>query len=312
MDLNESVGINNSRKLSLTGSISSQSSSIVNVEDGTVSLGEGTQWLSMNNADFAISNSPLPSSFGSASDVSEVETIIDSDSEATNKNFADNSIPLKDQFFNALQDVFKKQDPTDSLFDIIFMVENKEIYAHMLILRLCGATKLIKYIEENASDKNNRKADMNIVDGNQLTFDDLYIFTKSLYFNNVENNLTPSNVFDWATKNAVHKNGDSLGSVYREILGEALKLIPFEEMNPNHIFEIEKTGILTPDEGMSYLKDILAKKEEKISSSTQTDMENHDISTSMEESNDQKNGEIFEMADPVKPITKYLFKAMEN
>uniref|UniRef100_A0A914QYD0 BTB domain-containing protein n=1 Tax=Panagrolaimus davidi TaxID=227884 RepID=A0A914QYD0_9BILA len=194
MDLNESVGINNSRKLSFTGSISSQSSSIVNVEDGTVSLGEETRWLSTNNADFAISNSPLPSSFGSASDVSEVETIIDSDSEATNKNVVKNSIPLRDQFFNALQDVFKKQDSTDQLFDIIFMVENKEIYAHMLILRLCGATKLIKYIEENALDKNNRKIEMNIVDGNQLTFDDLYIFVKSLYFNNVENNLTPSNV----------------------------------------------------------------------------------------------------------------------
>uniref|UniRef100_A0AC35F102 Uncharacterized protein n=1 Tax=Panagrolaimus sp. PS1159 TaxID=55785 RepID=A0AC35F102_9BILA len=83
-------------------------------------------------------------------------------------------------------------------------------------------------------------------------------------------------------------------------------------MNPNHIFEIERTGILTSDEGMSYLKDILAKKEEKICSSTQTDMENLNISTSIEQSNDQKNGEIFEIADPVKPITKYLFKAMEN
>uniref|UniRef100_A0A914R2L8 BTB domain-containing protein n=1 Tax=Panagrolaimus davidi TaxID=227884 RepID=A0A914R2L8_9BILA len=312
MDTTENTAVSNSRKLSFTGSMSSQSSSIVNVEDGTVSLGEESRWLSMNKADFTIPNSPLPSSFGSASDVSEVETVVDSDSEGANKNVAENSLSLRDQFFNALQDVFKKQNPTDSLFDIIFMVENKEIYAHMLILRLCGATKLIKYIEENVLDKNNKKVDMNIVDGNQLTFDDLYIFVKSIYFNNVENDLTPSNVFDWATKNAIHKKGDSLGAVYREILGEALKLIPFEEMNPNHIFEIEKTGILTSDEGMSYLKDILAKKEEKISSSTQTDMENYAISTSMKQSNGQKIDEIFEMADPVKPITKYLFKAMEN
>uniref|UniRef100_A0A914P8W0 BTB domain-containing protein n=1 Tax=Panagrolaimus davidi TaxID=227884 RepID=A0A914P8W0_9BILA len=160
-----------------------------------VSHNDGIQWLSTCKTDFASCNiSPLPSSFGNASDDSEVETVVDSDSEESNLKFVENSLSLRDQFFNALQNVFKKQDSTDHLFDVIFMVENKEIYAHMLILRLCGATKLIKYIEENASDKNNKKVDMNIVDGNQLTFDDLYIFTKSLYFNNVENDLTATNV----------------------------------------------------------------------------------------------------------------------
>uniref|UniRef100_A0AC35GN21 BTB domain-containing protein n=1 Tax=Panagrolaimus sp. PS1159 TaxID=55785 RepID=A0AC35GN21_9BILA len=159
-----------------------------------VSHNDGTQWLSTCKTDFTSCISPLPSSFGNASDDSEVETVVDSDSGKSDVKFAENAILLNDQFFNALQDVFKKQDSTDSLFDVVFMVENKEIYAHMLILRLCGATKLIKYIEENASDKNIGKIDMNIVNGNQLTFDDLYIFTKSLYFNNVENDLTPSNV----------------------------------------------------------------------------------------------------------------------
>uniref|UniRef100_A0A914QI21 BTB domain-containing protein n=1 Tax=Panagrolaimus davidi TaxID=227884 RepID=A0A914QI21_9BILA len=159
-----------------------------------VSHNDGTQWLSTCKTDFASCNSPLPSSFGNASDDSEVETIIDSDSEETDVKFAENSIPLRDQFFNALQDVFKKQNPTDSLFDIIFVVENKEIYAHMLILRLSGATKLLQYISKNRIGETVKKIDMNVLQGIKLTFEDLYIFTKSLYFNNVENDLTATNV----------------------------------------------------------------------------------------------------------------------
>uniref|UniRef100_A0A914QNH7 BTB domain-containing protein n=1 Tax=Panagrolaimus davidi TaxID=227884 RepID=A0A914QNH7_9BILA len=263
-----------------------------------VSHNDGTQWLSMYKTDFASCNiSPLSSSFGNASDDSEVETVVDSDCEERDVKFADNSITLRDQFFNALQDVFKKQDLNDPLFDIIFMVENKEIYAHMLILRLTGATKLIKYIEENASDKNNRKIDMNIVNGNQLTFDDLYIFVKSIYFNNVENNLTPSNVmllsnleikhatliqllnqrifktdaktlfdkvFDWAKKNACIQKDDSKGTIYREVLGEALSLIPFNEMSQIQIFEVYDTGILTSTEILFYLRPIVTANDKPV------------------------------------------------
>uniref|UniRef100_A0A914Q5D0 BTB domain-containing protein n=1 Tax=Panagrolaimus davidi TaxID=227884 RepID=A0A914Q5D0_9BILA len=260
-----------------------------------ISQNDGTQWLSMDNTDFVSCISPLPPCF--VSDDSEVETVVDSDSEESDVKFADNSISLRDQFFNALQDVFKKQDPTDQLFDIVFMVKNKEIYAHMLILRLCGATKLIKYIEENGTGDTVKKIDMNFVDGNQLTFDDLYIFTKSLYFNNVENDLTPSNVmllsnleikhatlvqllnqrifkadaktlfdkvFDWAKKNACVQKDDSKGTVYREVLGEALSLIPFNEMSQIQIFEVYDTGILTSTEILFYLRPIVTANDKTV------------------------------------------------
>uniref|UniRef100_A0AC34F445 BTB domain-containing protein n=1 Tax=Panagrolaimus sp. ES5 TaxID=591445 RepID=A0AC34F445_9BILA len=375
MESNKNDEVINSRKSSFCGSTLSKSSSFTNVEDITATLGEGTRWISTDNTDFGGSNSPLPSSFGSASDISEAGTVVDSDSGENNYS----SVTLRELFFDALQDIFKKQDPKNPLFDNIFLVENKEIYTHMLILHLCGAKKLIKYIEKNGSGDRVKKIDMNNIEGNHLTYDEMYIFTKSLYFNNVENDLTATNVMqllslgktfgvkslvndctiylnskkweddalvllekansfldveiiqkcleiiskttekylfspkflvikhatlvqllkqrifktdaktlfdkviDWATKNACVEKDDSIGSIYRETLGEALNLIPFEEMTPDQIFEIDQPN---PDN--------------TIVSASKADLSSQGQTTYLP---------IEEVLK--KRVTKYLFKAME-
>uniref|UniRef100_A0A914R5D5 Uncharacterized protein n=1 Tax=Panagrolaimus davidi TaxID=227884 RepID=A0A914R5D5_9BILA len=71
-------------------------------------------------------------------------------------------------------------------------------------------------------------------------------------------------VFDWATKKVCSKSSKkdvSSGAVYRGILGEALFLIPFNKMSHDQIFRVCATGILTKEEGMSYLEDILPKND---------------------------------------------------
>lgn len=64
----------------------------------------------------------------------------------------------------------------------------------MLILYLRGATRLLDYVKLNGTGETIRSVDMNIGNENPVTYEELLIFTKSLYFNNVGADLTPINV----------------------------------------------------------------------------------------------------------------------
>uniref|UniRef100_A0A914ZCU5 BTB domain-containing protein n=1 Tax=Panagrolaimus superbus TaxID=310955 RepID=A0A914ZCU5_9BILA len=300
-------------------------------------------------------NSAITRKWSSAESAAGVE------SDDEKKEIVKNSVTLREQFFESLQDIFKRQDPKDPLFDIVFLVEKKEIYAHMLIFRLNGAKKLLQYIEKNGT--NVKKVDMNVIDGKEVTHNGLYIFIKCLYFNNVENDLTPTNVMlllclakffgiqnlievcqiylngqkwkngalillekaieflnaeivsrclnviDWAKNNASLKNAESIGANCREILGEALTLIPFEEMNPDEIFEIEDMGILTAKEALTYLKKIHAKNKLPTTLASETELMNHELPPTLQ----QSSNELVDQIPNLPPLTVYSSpKKQEN